>query len=282
MGYGDDLLITKYASEIKKKFPERQVIIGSVKKKQAYHSIIYDNNPNITNCNKLDTKKPIHVIDYHPGNRPYIDYKKSTSEKYFWNNKFKPVPGQIFFSSEENKKADMVISEAVKYWKYKNKHNFKSIIFYEPCSTKKNDKQFGIKQLNKDWGTNNWNNLALKLQNQYLLIQSSHSETNIIEGVYKPENLNFREACAVLNKCNLYVGLEGGFVQAAAALNKKAVVYFGGWIDPKIIGYDFHENIYYNNEKSPCGEYKSLCNHCEDARKVISVDFFYKKISKIF
>ena len=71
-------------------------------------------------------------------------------------------------------------------------------------------------------------------------------------------------------------------MQAAAALNKKAVVYFGGWIDPKIIGYDFHENIYYNNEKSPCGEYKSLCNHCEDARKLITVDFFYKKISKIF
>ena len=128
---------------------------------------------------------------------------------------------------------------------------FKSIIFYEPCSTKKNDKQFGIKQLNKDWGTNNWNNLALKLQNQYLLIQSSHSETNIIEGVYKPENLNFREACAVLNKCNLYVGLEGGFVQAAAALNKKAVVYFGGWIDPKIIGYDFFTKTFITITKNP-------------------------------
>ena len=35
MGYGDDLLITKHASEIKKKFPERQVIIGSVKKKTS-------------------------------------------------------------------------------------------------------------------------------------------------------------------------------------------------------------------------------------------------------
>ena len=102
MGYGDDLLITKHASEIKKKFPERQVIIGSVKKKQAYHSIIYDNNPNITNCNKLDTKKPIHVVDYHPGNRPYIDYKKSTSKNIYGIINLKLLQGRFFSTANEN------------------------------------------------------------------------------------------------------------------------------------------------------------------------------------
>ena len=39
-------------------------------------------NQMITNCNKLDIKKTNTCVDYHPGNRPYIDYKKSTSEKY--------------------------------------------------------------------------------------------------------------------------------------------------------------------------------------------------------
>ena len=81
MGYGDDLLITTFASKIKKQYPERQIVIGSIKKKHAFHSIIYENNPNISNCEKLDLKKPIHIIDYHPGNRPYIDYKKSTNRK---------------------------------------------------------------------------------------------------------------------------------------------------------------------------------------------------------
>ena len=33
MGYGDDLLVTKLASEIKKKYPDRQIIIGSSNKK---------------------------------------------------------------------------------------------------------------------------------------------------------------------------------------------------------------------------------------------------------
>ena len=49
MGLGDDLMITAQASQLKKKHPDRQIVIGSVSKKQAYHSIIYDNNPPIQN-----------------------------------------------------------------------------------------------------------------------------------------------------------------------------------------------------------------------------------------
>ena len=281
MGYGDDLLITAHAAQIKKKFPDRQVIIGNISKKQAFHSIIYEHNPNITNCNKLDFKKPIHIIDYHTKNRPYIDYKKSTNKKYIWNKSFKATPGEIYFSDNENYKADQIIKEGVEFWKSKNNHNFKSIIFFEPSSTKIDSKQFGTKQINKDWGINNWNKLAVKLMKDYLLIQSSHSKSKKIDDIYIPEALDFRTACALMNKCNIYVGLEGGFVQVAGALNKKAVIYFGGWIDPKIIGYDFHENIYYENHLSPCGEYADVCKHCEDARKSVSVDFFLDKIKKI-
>ena len=32
MGYGDDLLITDLAAKIKKKYPERQIVIGNFKK----------------------------------------------------------------------------------------------------------------------------------------------------------------------------------------------------------------------------------------------------------
>ena len=75
MGYGDDLLVTKIAASEKKKYPNRQIVIGNIKN-NASHSIVYDNNPNIADCRKLDKNKPIHLIDYHPENRPYIDYKK--------------------------------------------------------------------------------------------------------------------------------------------------------------------------------------------------------------
>ena len=46
-----------------------------------------------------------------------------------------------------------------------------------------------------------------------------------------------------MNKCDIYVGPEGGFGHALALEAKKRVLYFGGWISPNIIGYDFQENI---------------------------------------
>ncbi len=280
MGYGDDLMITAHASHIKKKFPERQVVIGSVVKKQAYHSIVYENNPNISDCTNLNLNKPIHIIDYHPGNRPYIDYKNSNNINYCWNKEFKPIPGELYFSKKEISEANKIIERAIDYWNKINKKNFKSIIFMETTSTKINDKQFSIKHKNKDWGIDNWLNLINKIKEDYLIILSVHDKTKIIDGVFAPKNVNFRLACSILNKCDVYVGPEGGFGHVAAALNKKAVIYFGGWITPEVIGYDFHENIYYKNRKSPCGEYKYECKHCDEARKNITVDYFIRSLKK--
>ncbi len=280
MGYGDDLLITTFASKIKEQYPDRQIVIGNFEEKRAYHSIIYDNNPNIADCRNIDPNKPTHIINYHQYNRPYIDYEKSTNTKYVWRN-FKPKPGQIFFTKEEKLNAKSIISQAIDYWKNTNDENYKKIIFLETSSTKKNNKQFGMKHKNKDWGYENWENLINKIKKDYLIIQSFHHETKKNIGIFTPENLDFRLACAVLNEVDFYVGPEGGFGHVAAALNKKAVLYFGGWISPDTIGYDFHENIYYDNKLSPCGEYKKICNHCEEARKAISVDIFLKHINKI-
>ena len=149
MGYGDDLLITAFAAKIKKKYPERQIVIGIAEKNIAYHSPIYDNNPNISDCRNLDDNKPVHVIDYHQFNRPYIDYKKNTSSKQSFK-KFKPTPGEIYFTDKEKDNGKKIISQAVDFWKQKNNHSYKCIIFLETSSTKINDFQFNIKHLNKD------------------------------------------------------------------------------------------------------------------------------------
>ena len=61
-----------------------------------------------------------------------------------------------------------------------------------------------------------------------MIIQSVHKESKKNLSVFSPENMDFRLACAVLNEADFYVGPEGGFGHVAAALNKKAVLYFGG------------------------------------------------------
>ena len=216
MGFGDDLMITATAAKVKK-YPESQIVIGNIKK-EAYHSIVYDNNPNISDCRKLDPKKPIHIINYHQGNRPYIDYEKSLQkDKYIWNKKYKPTPGEIYFTLSEISIANKIINNAIKFWNKLNKNKFKAIIFLELSSTKLDDIQFGVKHENKSWGFNNWLKLIDNTKDEYLYIQSKHANSKNIEGVYLSENINFREACAVLNKSDLYVGPEGGFGHAAAA-----------------------------------------------------------------
>ena len=217
MGYGDDLLITTLASKIKKKNPERQIIIGDAKERRAFHSPIYENNPYISDCRNLEQTKPTQIIDYHTRNRPYIDYKNSTNSKYVWR-KFKPQPGQLFFSEEEKSEAKKIVSKAKDYWNHKYHKKYKKIIFLETSSTKINSKQFAVKQKNLNWGEHNWSELINKIKEDYLIIQSVHQETKNNSEIFTPDNMSFRLACAVLNETDFFVGRHGGFGHAAAAL----------------------------------------------------------------
>ena len=96
----------------------------------------------------------------------------------------------------------------------------------------------------------------------------------------KQKEFDFRTACAVMKLCDLYLGPEGGLSHAAAALSKKAVVYFGGWIKPSITGYKFHKNVYLDIKGSPCGAKTYICEHCEKSRKLISIEKMHDIIKK--
>ena len=138
---------------------------------------------------------------------------------------FSPTPGQLYFSEQEKKIADKIIFEAKQFWKKKNKSNYNAIIFLEASSTKIHSSALSLKQKYINWGFNNWNQLATKIKNDYLIIQSVHETSKKIEGVfYSNKKFNFRIACAILERSDLFVGPQGGFVHAAAALDKKAVV----------------------------------------------------------
>ena len=58
----------------------------------------------------------------------------------------------------------------------------------------------------------------------------------------------------------------------------KQFIYFGGWIDPKIIGYSFHKNLYVNLNDSPCGAKGFKCKHCDRCRELITPDDMYNTV----
>ena len=62
MGFGDEIMATYYAKIEKQKYPDRQVVVGNYKTKQALDSRIFFNNPNISDPKKLDENKIVHFV----------------------------------------------------------------------------------------------------------------------------------------------------------------------------------------------------------------------------
>ena len=59
MGLGDDLMITGIVEQEHKKHPDKQLVIGNLKKNLVFDSIIYLNNPYITPSDKINKNKPV-------------------------------------------------------------------------------------------------------------------------------------------------------------------------------------------------------------------------------
>ena len=283
MGLGDDLMITGFVEREHEKYPDKQIVIGNLNDNLIFDSIVYLNNPKIIHSSNLDKNKPVHFINYNDLNRFYINYKECSDYNLVWRTDFKLIPGKIYFSKKEVKDADNILNKAYDYWFKNNSKKPVGTIFFESYSTKGDQDFYSNKMINKNWGEENWRNLINKLKNKYLIIQSVHKEAIRVNGTFYANNeFDFRTACALMNRCNLFVGNEGAFGHAAAALNKKGVVYFGGWISPQSTGYDIHENIYYKDNESPCGAVGYICNHCKKARINISVNYLEDKINQIF
>jgi len=277
MGFGDEIMTTGFARVVKKKYPDSQIVIGSKIKKIIFESEIFRNNPNITSIKDLKPKAKKIWLEIYKDNRPYI--LNSNKEKIFWDYTFRTIKGDLFFDNGEKKFAQNTISKIKNEWNLSNKNKYKKIVYIETSRISKTKENSRLGFYNRDWGYENWKNFIKKYKKNILFLQSSHKDSKNIDGIFSFES-NFREACSVMMHCDLFVGWEGGFAHAAAALNKMALVLFGGWIDPKITGYDFHSNIYINIEGSPCGMHDN-CDHCKKCIKLITPKLVYSKFEEI-
>ncbi len=267
MGYGDDLMVTGEVKSLQQKYPNSKFIVGDGK--QSFWSEIYENNKAIIDSNQINDYKDIIWIKNYPNHRPYRVYDKKTHTiKYTWNNTFKAKKGEIFFTNQELDFSTNIYSEIRK------KISNKKIVHIEPNLKLK--KGF----MNRDWGFEKWQQVVNELKDDFVFFQSSFGKNKILQNVINLHNVNFRKSCALLSNADLFIGIEGGMHHAAAALNKKAVVIFGGFIHPSITGYDFHKNLYIDNERSPCG-LKDECDHCQKCMELITVYDVKKAIIRL-
>lgn len=249
MGYGDELMATGMARGARARgkriaFGDGQRIIFS-----PWSEMVFRGNPNIAHPGE-ERSGDLEWIAHHKGNRLYNSVSPDR-KRWIWNLRFRPIPGELFFSDEELRfasglPAGFVLVEPNVPWK-------------KSCAP------------NKDWGATRYARVALELAKQgHRIVQFGYAgaahRLTYAKHVMPP---TFRHALAVLARASLYIGPEGGLHHGAAAVGIPAVVLFGGFIPPQVTGYDTHTNL--TGGAIACGKLKR-CEHCINAMNAISVD----------
>lgn len=179
------------------------------------------------------------------GCRPYVDYRKTTKEKWAYTSWRVPAPGEIRFNERE--RPYELLGE--------NK------IIIEP-TLKANASP------NKQWGR--WKELVTKYPKLNWAQMGARPEL-VLPNTEFIKTPSFRHACAVIKGAKLCVLPEGGLHHAAAAVNTPAVVIFGGMTSPHNTGYHDNQISIYYSPDSPCG-WRLPCLHCKKGMGEITAE----------
>jgi len=171
-----------------------------------------------------------------------------------WNYGFRPIPGEIFFEARERDTAAALPA---------------GFVLIEP-----NVAAHKAVAVNKQWDPARFQWVADQLrQDGSRVVQLTYDGmSHLLRNVETFHTRSMRIALAVLARAGLFVGHEGGMHHGAAALGRPAVVIFGGFIPPRVTGYDNHENIAAG--EPACGS-RRPCLHCRQALDSITAQQVY-------
>lgn len=230
MGLGDDLMATAQARVVHEATGHK-VSFG-------YWSEVFENNPRIAREGRAIE------LNNRPGRRPYI--LGQTDRRFVFNPNYRAVPGEIWLGDDERD------------WLGDKPPGF---VLIEPHVKEK------VSGRNKAWPWENWQALVNRAGARKF-VQPSYGKS-LLDGVSSFKVESFRQACALLSRAGMLITTDGGLHHAAAALDRPAIVLWGHYSSPGILGYPQHINIW--DETGPCGSLDP-CSKCETAMNAISVD----------
>lgn len=206
---------------------------------------IFRGNPNIA-APGSERAGDIEWIRYFKGER---GYNRQAAGHWIWNMDWRCVPGEIFLSDEEIATGKRIGED---------------FILIEP-----NVPAHKTAVYNKQWPIERFQVVADELMGQGLrVVQPLYQSARYrLDHVQKVETKSFRDTLAIMRNAALYIGPEGGLHHGAAAVEKPAVVIFGGFIPSQVTGYRTHTNLTGGVEKA-CGSL-SPCQHCQRALMAI-------------
>lgn len=253
MGAGDDVIATGMARGAKER--GKKIAFGDGKRIiwGPHSRMIFKNNPNVAQPGQ-ERSDSLEWVHYHKGKRIY---NTASTNRWIWNYDFRVKPGEFFLDKCEEVGGKIIETGLV---------IIEPNIPNKPCAP------------NKRWPVDRFKEVADYLASLGLIVrQFEYGSPNRVAPSIR--TYDFRSAVAYLKKAKLAILPEGGLHHAAAALGVPAVVLFGGFAPPEVLGYDSHVNLTGNSDRS-CGSFHR-CEHCVEAMMSISVDEVIDHAEKI-
>ncbi len=251
MGFGDEIMSTGFARGARAR--GKRVAVGDGKRIiwGQWCEQIFRNNQTMAPPGS-EGADDLEWVRHYKGSRLYV--KTYAHGRWaFRRGSFQVSPGEIIFDAKENEFREALTP---------------GFVLIEPR----------VKDVypNKQWPQDRYKAVAKWLLDGGVKVcQLAYGAPfgPIAPGVQVIRTDNFRWALAVLSRAALYIGPEGGLGHGAAAFGLRAVIIFGGFSDPEVVGYPWHVKL--TGGVQPCGSLRK-CAHCQMAMSRITKEEVYR------
>jgi ADP-heptose:LPS heptosyltransferase len=136
--------------------------------------------------------------------------------------------------------------------------------------------------VNKDWVPGRMQNVVDGLRGMGLsVVQLGAPTDEPLQGVTDLRGKTLlRQAAAVLSNSRLFIGLEGGLVHLARAVETRSVVIYTGYTKPEETGYPENANLRDPAAGESCWR-RDACDHCVASARAVTVDRVLQAIESL-
>ncbi len=256
MGLGDELLAVGEAETLHRQ-TGRQVAIGH-SLRRLVHSSMELGCPWVVQPGE-PTNGAV-LLRNVPRRRPYIDYKRTNARRQVLIPSFRPTPGRLFFTDEEEGWA--------------SHHDMAGAVVIEPHV------KGTFSAENKAWPWHHWHTLVVMLRDDgaHVVQMSKAGKALLRYTAWLPDGGLVRRALCGMSHARVVVTSEGLLHHAAAGMGLPAVVLWGDHHDPRILGYPGQTHIQSPEHGLYCGALVP-CEHCTEAMESITPEMVFAAVT---
>lgn len=240
MGIGDEIMMGGEARRRAAGTARRYRMLD--KRGQPRWHFVWEGNPHVARPGQPFDGE----IGYVDGRRPYLAEVRPDRYRF---REYQPAPGILDLSGRDP--AASALAEGA--------------VVFNPCIKPR-------APVNKAWPRAAWEALVAARPG-IRWVQLCQPGDAVIAGAVALETPHFLDAALAIRRAACLICHEGALHHAAAAVGTPAIVIRGGFISPRVTGYDGQVDFYVEHREHPLGcGWRVPCRHCRDAMASITPD----------